>query len=65
MKNNKENKMKNPEEFNRCTCGDEMRPGAYNPTCPIDGLDIEQEWEEEINNLPTHWDVTDIIGKEK
>lgn len=57
--------MKNPEEFNRCTCGDEMRPGAYNPTCPIDGLDIEQEWEEEINNLPTHWDVKDIIGKEK
>jgi hypothetical protein len=49
----------------RCTCGDEFRPGAYDPTCPIDGLDIEQEWEEEINNLPTHWDITDVIGKEK
>jgi hypothetical protein len=53
------------ENSKRCTCGDEFRPGAYDPTCPIDGLDIEQEWEEEINNLPTHWGITDVIGKEK
>jgi hypothetical protein len=48
----------------RCTCGDEFRPGAYDPTCPIDGLDIEQEWEEEINNLPADWNTENIIGKE-
>jgi hypothetical protein len=28
---------------NHCTCGDELRPGAYDPMCPIDGWDTEQE----------------------
>jgi len=29
----------------------------------IDGLDIEDKWQEEISNLPENWDITDIIGE--
>lgn len=54
---------KNNQSKPRCTCGDVMRPGAYDPTCPIDGLDIENEWKEEIRNLPSNWDITNIIEK--
>lgn len=57
-------KDKNNNEFeSRCTCGDGMRPSAYDPACPIDGLDIEDEWQEEIRNLPCNWDITNIINE--
>lgn len=30
------------DDNKRCTCGDDaMRPGAYNPSCPIDGIDVQ------------------------
>lgn len=47
-----------------CTCGPGMRLGAYDPACPIDGIDVEDEWKEEINNLPENWDITNIIKEE-
>lgn len=28
---------KDHEPESKCTCGDSMRPGAYDPNCPIDG----------------------------
>lgn len=74
MKNKKENDMEQDnnrkeimnENKKRCTCGDDaMRPSAYDPACPIDGIDIEDEWQEEINNLPANWGITDIIKEGK
>lgn len=50
------------DDNKRCTCGDDaMRPGAYDPACPIDGIDVQDEWQEEINSLPASWDITDIL----